>query len=56
MLLFHSCKRDWFFKSSNPDIAHNDRNTVSFNEEKYYIIAELIRHVEKEKTKCNLNN
>lgn len=42
---------------SNPDIANNDKNTVSFNEVKItYRITGSIRHVGKENTKCNLHN
>lgn len=37
------------FKLSNPDIANNDKNTVSFNEVKItYRITGSIRHVGKE--------
>lgn len=45
------------FKLSNPDIANNDKNTVSFNEVKItYRITGSIRHVGKENKKCNLHN
>lgn len=44
------------FKLLNFDIVYNNRNILLFNEEKYYIIVEFIRYVEKEKIKCNFNN